>query len=124
MWLLDFNQCGEMGRDDAGVVSAVEAFWQNDPYYPRPVRSTDRDYGLWEGFREEYLRQSALILGEEVQLANAFIDRVVGEAERRYTATAGPPRGGPPCGGRSSGGLQKEKGGRNRLDVFWTLQGS
>lgn len=47
MWLLDFNQCGAISLDDVGVDSVVKAFWENDPYYPRPVPSTNhQDYGL------------------------------------------------------------------------------
>ena len=36
LWLLDFNQVGDITMDDAGVAKAVTAFWQNDPYFPRP----------------------------------------------------------------------------------------
>jgi len=124
MWLLDFNQCGKISRDEAGVVSAANAFWENDPYYPRPVAATDQDYGLWEIFREEYLERSGEILGEEGGLANAFIERVVGEAERRYTLAVGLPRGGVPRGGKSSGGGLKRRGGKGGPDILESLQES
>lgn len=58
LWLLDFNQVEPIGMDDGGVEMAVRAFWLNDPYYPRPVPTGDKDERLWECFREEYLKQS------------------------------------------------------------------
>ena len=39
LWLLDFNQCTKITMDDIGVAKAVDAFWQNDPYFPRPLAS-------------------------------------------------------------------------------------
>ncbi len=119
MWLLDFNQCGAISKDEAGVVSAVDAFWQNDPYYPRPVPPADQDFGLWEVFRDEYLERSREILGEEVGLAEGFVGRVVEEAERRQASVGGPPRGGLP--GKNSGGRQKGRGARDRPDILETL---
>lgn len=121
LWLLDFNQCGEITRDDAGVDSAVNAFWENDPYYPRPVPPTDQDHSLWEVFRAGYLKHSSSILGPESQLAEAFIDRVIQEAQRRSPSASGPPRGGPPRGGKSSGGRPKGRGARDRPDILETL---
>jgi len=123
MWLLDFNQCGAISRDDAGVVSAANAFWENDPYYPRPVPLTDQDYGLWEVFRGEYLERSGEILGEEGGLADAFFERVLEEAERRQVSAGGPPRGGP-GGTKLSRGPQRGRGDRDRLDILETLQES
>lgn len=121
LWLLDFDQCGEMTRDDAGVDSAVNAFWENDPYYPRPVPPTNQDHSLWEVFRAGYLKHSSSILGPEVQLADAFIDRVIQEAQRRSMSASGPPRGGPPRGGKSSGGRPKGRGAGDRPDILETL---
>ena len=126
LWLLDFNQCGKMSRDDAGVDSAANAFWENDPYYPRPVPPTSQDHSLWEVFRAEYLKHSSAILASQAELADAFIDRVIQEAQRRLMSASGPPqggppRGGPPRGGRSRGGRGKGRGGRDRPDILETL---
>jgi hypothetical protein len=40
MWLLDFDLCRDITRDKAGVRQAAQAFWGNDPYYPRPVKGS------------------------------------------------------------------------------------
>jgi hypothetical protein len=122
MWLLDFNQCGKISRDEAGVISAADAFWENDPYYPRPVPAADQDYGLWDVFREEYLERSGEILGEEGGFARAFVERVI-EEERRQVSAGGPPRGGP-GGTKLSRGRQRGRGDRDRLDILETLQES
>ncbi|KAJ5779806.1 hypothetical protein N7457_007526 [Penicillium paradoxum] len=54
MWLLDFDLCRDMAMDEQGGAQAVNAFWGNDPYYPRP----GRDLALWSAFRTQYLKSS------------------------------------------------------------------
>ncbi|KAK8221137.1 zinc finger protein-domain-containing protein [Phyllosticta capitalensis] len=78
-WLLDFNQCGDMAMNSEGVKRAVDAFWVNDPYYPRPPKRGDdeteheaarknphfaADKALWCIFSAQYLRMSRNILVE------------------------------------------------------------
>ena len=46
IWLLDFDCCREMTQDEDGVKRAVTAFLRNDPYFPRPGRSTSADQRL------------------------------------------------------------------------------
>lgn len=66
LWLLDFDQCGNMSMDDKGVERAVEAFCGNEPYYPRPVVDGEdgdgKDARLWKGFCARYLEISDRIL--------------------------------------------------------------
>ena len=130
LWLLDFNQVGQITMDDAGITKALAAFWQNDPYFPRPVpESTSRDdNALWEIFREAYLDQSSQIHNPDQRrlgLAMRFIKGVEEEAEKRAGGPpsggpargGGPPReGGPPGGGGSArrGTRGKGRGGRGR----------
>ncbi|KAH6687169.1 hypothetical protein F5X68DRAFT_239649 [Plectosphaerella plurivora] len=85
MWLLDFNQVGKFRPGDEGVVDKlVWAFWNNDPYYPRPAEGV-----LWEAFRIAYLRRS----GEEHRrLAQAFISKIEEDAKTRPSAMQGPPK--------------------------------
>jgi hypothetical protein len=37
----------------AGVWQACDAFFRNDPFYPRPGSVDERDQTLWEEFRIE-----------------------------------------------------------------------
>lgn len=61
-----------------GVKKAVNAFWRNDPFYPRPGKA------LWTTFREQYLRTSDTCLqlcdGQEKDkqrlLTRLFIEQV------------------------------------------------
>lgn len=112
LWLLDFNQCRAITLDDRGVTQAVNAYWQNDPYYPRPCPPGHSDEALWNLFSMVYIEHSDQI-GTDVNvssLARLFIDGVVSEAIRRFKATSGPsgppsgPPPGPPRGGSSSSG--------------------
>ena len=87
LWMLDFDLCKPMGWDGAGVAQAVDAFFLNDPYYPRPGRA------LWEKFRGVYLSTSRRILVERQgqafeALPNLFIEQLehrqaVREAQRK-----------------------------------------
>ncbi|KAI4114211.1 MAG: hypothetical protein LQ345_004975 [Seirophora villosa] len=65
VWLLDFDCCRAMSQDEAGVQQAVAAFYRNDPFYPRPGRTDDRDQRLWEEFKDQFLTSSAAILDPE-----------------------------------------------------------
>ncbi|KAF1978332.1 hypothetical protein BU23DRAFT_577243 [Bimuria novae-zelandiae CBS 107.79] len=81
VWMVDFDRCGHMVDDEGGVEQAVQAFYRNDPYYPRPFAYglTDEDEQLWEAFKARYLQVSGGLLGGgDVQLAEMFI----GEVER------------------------------------------
>lgn len=100
MWLLDFNQCKPISMDEAGVKQAIAAFWQNDPYYPRPCPPDHPDEELWTIFKTRYLQHSDEKAESRQILARQFIDGVVAEAIRRAsTATTGPPRGQPSARG-------------------------
>lgn len=78
VWMLDFDLCRDMTKDEDGIGKAVKAFWRNDPFYPRPGNP------LWDTFREQYKRTSEECLEicpvEERQkqrsLFNSFIERV------------------------------------------------
>lgn len=65
VWLLDFDCCRAMSQDEAGVDQAVAAFYKNDPFYPRPGKTDDRDQRLWDMFKYHFLSSSAAILGRE-----------------------------------------------------------
>ncbi|EHY53714.1 hypothetical protein HRR83_003929 [Exophiala dermatitidis] len=71
LWVLDFNQCGDITMDETGMDSAVEAYFDNDPYFPRPylhcygsalgkVNLTTKEAvefvgGLWAKFASSYI---------------------------------------------------------------------
>ncbi|KAK7558331.1 zinc finger protein-domain-containing protein [Phyllosticta citricarpa] len=88
-WLLDFNQCGDTSFDEAGVRSAVDAFWLNDPYYPRPPRGDGVEAfegALWDAFVARYLEVADRILAcEEAEvrrLSRMFVTALVEGARR------------------------------------------
>ena len=76
MWVIDFDLCRDMPKDEDDVKQAVKAYWRNDPYYPRP-----RSKLLWEQFRKQYLQTSdaicgALGLDTIIGLPKLFIDLI------------------------------------------------
>lgn len=85
LWLLDFNQCREITLDDRGVSQAINAYWQNDPYYPRPCPPAHLDRALWDLFSKVYIEHSDRIATDmKVSvLARRIINGLVAEAVRR-----------------------------------------
>ena len=114
LWLLDFNQCRAMAMTEAGVIDAVEAFWNNDPYYPRPVPPGHPDEELWIVFQECYLIKSNELMDSEARSRNLALKFIAGlewEAGNRFKKLGvmlqGPPRG---DGGGGGNGVGKRKG--------------
>ncbi|KAE8356986.1 zinc finger protein-domain-containing protein [Aspergillus coremiiformis] len=70
MWMLDFDLVRPISHTKNGMKQAAKAFWDNDPYYPRP---DNRD--LWSDFKDQYLSESeALIRRKHPQNANQLIN--------------------------------------------------
>lgn len=123
VWLLDFNQCRKIEMNREGVEKCVQAFWDNDPYYPRPGTGNDADENLWDCFKDAYLAASNAILdskfGFKRQLPASFIDGVVARGKVLYHSgikisgpPRGPPKGPPKCPPRSKEGT---KGNQKRV---------
>lgn len=84
LWLLDFNRCGRFEPNDAGVQKLVRAFFDNDPYYPRPHGQTAKDQQLWCIFRDCYLQMSTTYTDQEQRgLPAVFIGSIVDEQRKR-----------------------------------------
>lgn len=81
MWLLDFNQCQPLLMDREVIDQAVKRFFDDDPYYARPLAATvSTDEGLWGLFSKRYLESSGNIIGADQEcsvLPNDFIEKVV-----------------------------------------------
>ncbi|KAK4891104.1 hypothetical protein LTR27_010311 [Elasticomyces elasticus] len=84
LWLLDFDCVNHITLDEAGIEQAAQAFFRNDPFYPRPDCEHETDARLWKVFSKRFLASSLLILGD-VGLAQMMIDRLeqLGEERRR-----------------------------------------
>lgn len=84
LWVLDFDKAldTELSSKDVDT-KLINAFFGNDPYYPRP----DVDEDLWEDFVGAYLKASQAILGARPDGANVmglperFIRKVVAKVE-------------------------------------------
>ncbi|KAK7455039.1 hypothetical protein Landi51_03248 [Colletotrichum acutatum] len=94
IFLLDFNQCRRMPPTPKGIDDAVKAFWENDPYYPRPgYKEGTQEWMLWEQFKSDYLVKSYKILDDSATMPAEFLRRVEehGIATARQLFTRGPP---------------------------------
>ena len=66
-----------------GVKLLVRAFWNNDPYTPRPSADHDIDVELWDHFRQRYLESSFGSLRKELRhLPQLFIEGVEAEGKK------------------------------------------
>jgi hypothetical protein len=86
MWLFDFNQVGRIRKEEACIDKLVWAFWNNDPYYPRPAEKE-----LWDAFKEASLARSARY-GDASDLSRAFISKIEEDAKTRLPTMQGPPK--------------------------------
>jgi hypothetical protein len=116
MWLLDFNNVGKIQLNPDGAKQCMEAFWRNDPYYPRPGTA---DKELWELFKDVYMEKAGA-MGYDTRFGVEFLQLVEEEAKRRGNVAAGmPPKGGPPGGPRPGkrSGQGKEKKARRYVQM-------
>ncbi|OIW23785.1 hypothetical protein CONLIGDRAFT_686019 [Coniochaeta ligniaria NRRL 30616] len=85
MWILDFDCCGQLTMDEAGVEQAAKCFWRNDPFYPKPGSSSPDGDRLWEVFKARFLRASQEIL----QAEDTAVQRLPGRLMNRIVETRG-----------------------------------
>ncbi|KFA81715.1 hypothetical protein S40288_11751 [Stachybotrys chartarum IBT 40288] len=85
IWVIDFNQCARFEENDAGLKQIVDAFFWNDPYYPRPNLENDKDMELWAVFRKQYLDVSTMLT--ESVMPEEFITRI--EARNKKGTVSG-----------------------------------
>lgn len=87
MWILDFDCCGPLAMDDAGVEQACTAFFKNDPFYPRPGSGRVADDELWDVFKQRFMLTSRVILEQknmnDLSLAEKLVQRIEEEGEAR-----------------------------------------
>ncbi len=79
VWILDFDCCRRMPLDEKGVEQAVEAFYRNDPFYPRPRHGSSKDQALWTFFKDRFLEASEAILehgSPEARLPALWVESV------------------------------------------------
>lgn len=56
MWILDFDLCHSLDMSTEGLGKAVDAFFKNDPFTPRPNTKH------WTSFRRQYLQTARLVM--------------------------------------------------------------
>jgi hypothetical protein len=91
IWMLDYDCVRPLPLSSSGITQAVQAFWRNDAYFPRPFGfgHTDADCKLWSVFKTRFLNRSVQILkqdgvGEvELGLPKLWVEYVEAEGARR-----------------------------------------
>ncbi|KAH8174561.1 zinc finger protein [Sarocladium implicatum] len=87
LYLLDFNQCRTMPQDADGVKQAVTAYLNNDPYYPRPFKTTHCGVLAWRSFASAYLEQATWIMKDKARvnmLAGGFLRGIRAHYREKY----------------------------------------
>ncbi|KAG9206990.1 hypothetical protein G6514_000281 [Epicoccum nigrum] len=69
VWMLDFDCVRRISMDERGLRQAADAFWRNDPYFPRPWAHnyTLEGKNLWSVFALEFLGESGRILTRQIE---------------------------------------------------------
>ena len=86
LFVLDFNQVRDISMNDAGIKLAVEAFFLNDPYYPRPCERSRLQQELWNSFVRSYLSTADAVLGMHKELRvlpRKFISGIIDHALKK-----------------------------------------
>ncbi|KAF1978246.1 hypothetical protein BU23DRAFT_550300 [Bimuria novae-zelandiae CBS 107.79] len=86
LWILDFDCCQRFEMDEAGVEKACEAFFKNDPFYPRPGSEEAADEERWKVFKRRFLVASRRILGGsggDAALPERLIEMIENEGNAR-----------------------------------------
>lgn len=93
LWMLDFDCCRPMEMNEKGVEQAADAFWRNDPYFPRPhLEGIEEDGWLWRAFEQRFLWTSVVLLLNEPQyqrLPGLLMQRIVQRANRQGVGGSG-----------------------------------
>ncbi|KAH0438206.1 hypothetical protein CcaCcLH18_03473 [Colletotrichum camelliae] len=118
VWLLDFNQCSRIKADAQGVKMAADAYWDNDPYYPRPTKDDGNDSTeghAWKEFKRVYLAKGMEILGEGATQPEDFIKSLEAKGQERQVdlVMAGPPK----ATSTGPGSNSKRKKGREYVGI-------
>jgi hypothetical protein len=84
IWMLDYDCVRDMEQSTEGIQQAVNAFYRNDAYFPRPhfAGHTVADVGLWERFKAEFLAASKDIM-DDFTLAEPWVRQAEEEGRRR-----------------------------------------
>jgi hypothetical protein len=100
LWMLDFNQCRRIQPDDSGIATAVQAYFLNDPYFPRPLSTNIDEKILWSRFEAGYLETGREAIRTSIQeqhpwqieidltLPDRFIKSCIEEEGRRIKIRA------------------------------------
>ncbi|KAI1304360.1 hypothetical protein F5Y03DRAFT_406973 [Xylaria venustula] len=117
LWILDFDACTTIKFGKDGVAQAVKAFFDTEPYCPRPCPDDVFRSQLWTGF-EAYLRFSSIILkgtNKRLDLAELFIRGVEDYVKQRQVSSSTVPPRTPPVLHGKSGKRESSGGAREAL---------
>ncbi|KAG8413942.1 hypothetical protein J3458_011599 [Metarhizium acridum] len=62
LWMVDFDDCGDISMDERGIAKAVKAFIETNHYCPRPNTGNKFIEQAWTHFGNSYLSWSARVL--------------------------------------------------------------
>jgi len=82
MNVIDFNQMRPWSRKKNDIYQLVEAFFSNDPYYPRPRPEDPLYQKFCLGYKELHLKKSK----EAAELAEVFLRAIEAEQAKRDSA--------------------------------------
>lgn len=92
LWMIDFDDCGDITMDESGVDKAVKAFLETNHYCPRPNTPHEFITEAWNEFGRAYLQWSARVLDRTASphlkhLPHMFLVKVQQQTQRRERET-------------------------------------
>lgn len=96
LWVLDFDDCGNITMDQSGVDKAVKAFLETNFYCPKPNTGDEYTERLWKAFSEKHLNFSQVILAMHPASSNLtllppqFVSKICQNTAPRQQQTTRP----------------------------------
>lgn len=92
LWLLDFDACSGISMDELGVEKACKAFFETEPFFPRPVeRKLDPEAAdLWSAFGNRDLHTANQFIDNQYKHLPALFSTAVAKSHKRSSASSSP----------------------------------
>ncbi|KAM0260049.1 hypothetical protein ACHAQJ_002973 [Trichoderma viride] len=125
LWMIDFDDCGDITMDNDGVDKAVKAFLETNLYCPKPNTGHKYIEDLWKGFSQQYIQHRDRIFIDYLnrmdlcQLSRQFISKISTQTSSRQQPVQTTQQAGRRSSSRAASSRGQRGDGKFRLERSW-----